>query len=140
MKKLLFLAAVMSCLSSFSQSYDIAGEYERKSKAGQILLQLNLNGAFQFHSYTTGLQSNFPHEPSTSGRGTWIVENDIIYFATDLEIDKNHNFTLNFNQTKAKFTPESVKGSADEKAPAKLEFLESGIFWVNGIELKNRNK
>ncbi len=129
----------MSCLSSCSQSYDMAGEYEKKSRTSIVLLKLYPSGAFQFDSYTKGLKAGTPAEPSISGRGTWSAENDVIYFATNPDTDMDHNSTLNFNNTKAKFKNDSSKDISNEKAMPKLEFFESGIFWINGIELKKRN-
>ncbi len=139
MKYFLFMALLMSCLLSCSQSHDIAGEYETKSNSGIYLLKLYPSGAFHFDSYNNGFKVGFPAEPSISGRGTWRAENDVIYFGTNPDSDIDQNSTLNFNDTKAKFKIESSKDLSNEKAIAKLEFFESGIFWINGIELKKRN-
>lgn len=144
----------MSCLCSCSQSHDIAGEYEKNSKTGsiQFLLKLHENGTFHFDSYSVrqiegnGLRNkgNMPGEPSISagmsGRGTWKAENDVIYFRTDGDTDIDHIYTLNFENTKANFKHEFSKDSSSTKAISKLEFFESGIFWINGMELKKRNQ
>lgn len=130
---------MMSCLCSCSQSHEIAGEYETKSRLGITILKLDPNGAFQFDSYNKGLIAGMPAEPSIRGKGTWSAENDVIYFATNPDTDIDHNSTLNFNDTKAKFKNESSKDLSNEKVIAKLEFFESGIFWINGIEFKKRN-
>ncbi len=74
-----------------------------------------------------------------SGRGTWRVENNIIYFSTDPDSDIDYENTLNFNETKAKYKTGTSDDMSDEKAQAKLEFIESGIFWIDGIELKRKN-
>lgn len=139
MKNIVVIVLMMSCLYSCSQSHDIAGEYETKSGSGIYLLKLYPGGTFQFDSYTTGLKQGLPAEPSISGRGNWRAENNIIYFSTNPEMDIDQNYTLNFNDTMAKFQNESSKKSPNEKTIVKLEFLESGIFWINGIELKKRN-
>jgi len=147
MKNILFIALMMSCLCSCSQSQNIAGEYEKISISGsvQCLLKLHPNGTFHFDSYSVkqiegnlSIKGNLPAEPSISGRGTWSAENDVIYFATNPDMDIDHNSTLNFNDTKAKFKNESSRNSSDEKAIAKLEFFESGIFWIEGLELIKR--
>ena len=104
-----------------------------------VLLKLHPNGVFQFDSYNKGLRAGTPAEPSISGRGTWSAINDVIYFATNPDTDIDHNSTLNFNDTKAKLTFESSRDSSNEEAIATLEFFETGIFWINGIELKKRN-
>lgn len=131
---------MMSSLCSCSQTHDIAGEYEKKSESSIVLLKLHPSGAFQFDSYINKrLEAGSPAEPSISGRGTWRVENDMIYFGTNRDTDIDHNSTLNFNETKAKLNNESSKDSSNEKAITKLEFFESGIFWINGMELKKRN-
>lgn len=139
----------MSCLCSCSQSHDIAGEYEKISKSGsvQYLLKLHPNGTFHFDSYSVRqiegnilrIEGSLTMEPSLRGRGTWRAENDVIYFRTDRDTDIDYNYTLNFDDTKAKFKNEPSKNSSNEKAIAKLEFFESGIFWINGIDLEKRN-
>lgn len=125
------------CLVSCSQSHDIAGEYEIIGPV-QYLLELNPDGTFYFDSYNK-VNSGLPAEPSISGRGTWRAENDIIYFGTNPDTDIDHNYTLNFNDKKAKFKNESSEDLSNKKTIAKLQFMESGIFWINGIELKKRN-
>jgi hypothetical protein len=129
---------MMSCLNSCSQSPDLAGEYETQSESSIFLLKLYPSGVFHFDSYNNGFQG-FPAEPSISGRGTWSAENDVIYFATNPDTDIDYDNTLNFNDTKAKFTSGFSKNSTDKKTIAKLEFFESGIFWIIGVELKKRN-
>ncbi len=119
MKNLLRIALLMSCLTSCSQSHDIAGEYERKSGTSIYLLKLHPSGVFHFDSYTNGLNGNLPSnnklsgnqpaEPSISGRGTWRADNDVIYFSTNRDTDVDYEYTLNFTDTKAKFISESPK-------------------------------
>lgn len=149
MKNFLFIALMMSCLSSCSQSHDIAGEYEKLSKTGsvQFLLKLHPNGTFHFDSYSIKqiegnlrINGNLTAETSMSGRGKWRADNDVIYFGTDRDSDIDYNYTLNFDDTKAKYKNESSKNSSDEQPIAKLEFFESGIFWIDGLELKKRNQ
>lgn len=139
----------MSCLCSCSHSHDIAGEYEKISKSGlvQYLLELHPNGTFHFDSYAVRqiegnnlrIEGSLTMEPGLRGRGTWSAEKDVIYFETNPDKDIDYSNTLNFNDTKAKFKNEPSKNLSDEKAIAKLEFIESGIFWINGIELEKRN-
>lgn len=149
MKYFLIIAWMLPCLSSCSHAHDIAGEYEKLSKNGEVqhVFKLHPNGTFHFDSYAVRqiegnlrIDGNIPAEPSTGGRGTWSVENDVIYFGTDRDTDIDHNYTLNFNGTKARFKTESSKSSSDEKAIAKLEIFESGIFWIDGLEFKRRDQ
>ncbi len=137
MKNILFVALMMSCLYSRSQSHDIAGGYETKSASSIFLLKLHPDGTFLFDSYNKGFQG-LPAEPSMSGRGTWSIAHGIISFETDPEKDINHNYTLNFNDTQAKYTDGISEEPANADTAAKLEFIASGIFWINGIELKKR--
>ena len=85
------------------------------------------------------LKGNLTAEPSISGRGKWRTENDIIYFETFPDTDIDHNYPLNFNDTKARFKNEPSNDIYNEKAITKLEFLESGIFWISGTELEKRH-
>jgi len=147
-KNFLWIALMMSCLYSCSQSHDIAGEYEKISKNGSVqhLLKLHPNGTFRFDSYSIkqiegnlSLKGNLTAEPSISGRGKWRTENDIIYFETFPDTDIDHNYPLNFNDTKARFKNEPSNDIYNEKAITKLEFLESGIFWISGTEFEKRH-
>ncbi|QLG46615.1 hypothetical protein [Costertonia aggregata] len=149
MKYILLIVLMMSCLWSCSQSHDITGEYEKVLKSGSVqsLLKLNQNGTFRFDSYSVRqidgtnlpVNENLPTESSISGKGRYRVKNDVIYFTTDGDTDIDHNYPLNFNDTKAKFKNGYSKNSSNERAIAKLKFFESGIFWIDGLELKKRN-
>lgn len=82
MKSFLFMALMMYCLCSCSQSNEVAGEYEKNSGSVRYLLKLYPTGGFQFDSYNE-LKLGLPAEPSISGRGIWRAENDVIYFETN---------------------------------------------------------
>lgn len=147
MKSYLLIALMMSCMYSCSQSHDIAGEYEKTSKNGSVqhLLKLHPNGTFHFDSYAIkqiegnlSLKGNLTAEPGISGRGKWRRENDIIHFETYPDTDIDHNYPLNFNDTKARIRFEPSRDAYNEKAITKLEFLESGIFWISGTEFEKR--
>lgn len=115
------------CLHSYAQSHEITGEYATTQGSVHYLLKLHPNGTFHFDSYNKGFHG-LPAEPSIGGRGTWSVENGVIYFGTDPEQDIDHNYTLNFNNTKAKYTVRFSEDAANENAADKLEFLQTGIF------------
>jgi hypothetical protein len=89
------------------------------------------------------IKGNPPSDPGISagisGRGNWSAENDVIYFGTDRETDIDYNYTLNLDETRAKFKIEPCGKSSGENPIAELEFIESGIFWMNGIEMEKRN-
>ena len=150
MKNLLFLALVLSWLSSCSQSQNIAGEYEKLSENGSIefLLKLNPDGTFHFDSYSVrqidgnalslNVKKNLPAGPGLSGKGSWSVEKAVIYFRTNPTTDKNYKNTLDFNETKAKYVINSSEDISNEIQIEKLEFFDAGIFWIEGLELIKR--
>ena len=146
MKYVLFTTLCLSSLCTWSQSRDIAGVYENISKSGspQYVLTLHPDGSFQFDSYAVRqvdgrvMQINRDIPPATiagsglSGRGYWSVNKNIIHFSIDRKRDISHHFTLNFGDTMAKY-------SSHKKSDAKLEFIRSGIFWIEEIEFVKRN-
>lgn len=73
MKNTLLALCLLTTLTSCSQAYEYAGDYEAKYGLIQYRLTLNPDGTFFFHSYN---RYNFglPPEPSISGRGTWVAE------------------------------------------------------------------
>ncbi len=135
---------MISCLYSCAQSHDIAGDYEKISKDGSVeyLLELRANGTFLFDSYTIRqvegksiqIKGGMTTEPSIRGRGRWRAENDMVHFETDRNTDIDHNYPLNLHGTRAKY-----RGASDEKAIAEVEFVESEVFWITGIELVRKN-
>ena len=151
MKKLLFTVLMLSWLNSCSQAEDMVGEYEKVSEHGSIefLLTLNPDGTFQFDSYTVrqidgdamSLNSKkaSPTGPGLSGRGTWSVKRDVIHFRTNPATDKNYKYPLDLDGARAKFRLNSSNESSKEKELAKIDFVDSKIFWVEGLALKKRN-
>ena len=147
MKKLLFIALSLLWLNSCAQAPDIAGEYEKVSEHGSIEFQLKLepDGVFQFDSYTVrqieGDAMNLnskkapPAGPGLSGRGTWSIKGNVIHFRTNPATNKNYKYTLDLDGARAKY----LMYTSEEKELAKINFVDSKIFWIEGMELQKRN-
>ena len=105
-------------------------------------MELRANGTFSFDSYTIRqtegkniqIKGGRITEPSMSGRGRWRAENDMVHFETYRDTDIDHNYPLNLHGTRAKY-----RDTSDEKAITALEFQDSSVFWINGIELVRRS-
>lgn len=134
MKNSFLVLFLMYNLTSCSQAYDIAGVYTAKYGLIQYQLILHTDGRFLFHSYNK-YNAGIPPEPSISGKGTWEANKDNIQFATDPQRDLDHNYTLIFNNSRARFERMSPGKEGDKIEVSKLTFFESVIFWVKGIEL-----
>lgn len=124
--KILYLLLFYSISFFISgQNNEYIGHYETKvkTKVGEIFeykLILNSDNTFTYHFFR-----NIGHPQSIDenwyGKGTWKVENNIVYFFTDrlTEIDKKYN--LDFNNTTGRF---------DTKNKTLFRFYKSDIFWI----------
>lgn len=151
MKNSIFLVLLLNWLSSCSQSQNVAGEYEKVSESGSVefLLKLNPDGTFQFDSYSVrqidgavlniNSKKTLPTGIGLSGKGTWSEERNVIHFKTNPTIDISYKNTLDFNATRAMFVLESSIKLLKEKELAEIDFFDSEIFWIEGLELIKRN-
>ena len=97
-------------------------------------LTLNLDGTFVFHSYSNNKQG-IPNEVNKYGKGKWIVKDKIITFLSNKEKDFDEKYTLDFNNSKARFENKHPRDKTDRIVKTKMVFLESEIFWMKRIEM-----
>lgn len=134
---LLFVIASFS-FSVTAQNEDYTGTYlfSRESENGDALkyeLQLNADQTFTFHNFRNIICS-ICKEENSYGKGTWKVENKIIYFATHLnDLDETH--TLDFTGTTARIVKKSPRDVSDKVVPTALQFYKSTIFWIANLKL-----
>lgn len=144
MKTVMLLFVVLS--STFVSNaqttvQDVAGIYERKLlKTGPYIinytLDLNADGTFQFHSYSK-IELGGPDKSRTSERnqyakGTWAMDKKVVTFSTS-STDFDAHFTLDFNNSKARFISKSPRDKSDRVIETALRFYESGVDWIQSV-------
>ena len=139
MKPIITLLALVVHLMVFSQSNQITGNYKRtlgQENKHKIIYKLSLNqdGTFTFHSYTKN-ENGIPPEVNKYGKGTWKVEKNIVSFFTDEEEDINEKYSLNFNNSKARFISKSPRDKSDRIVETGLQFYKSNIFWIEHLKI-----
>ena len=144
MKKFIMLLIFLVPLSSFTQPITYTGVYEMRYeiKRGGLMertLSLNQDGTFLFQLYKK-LDPSQPEE-NKFAQGLWKVEKEhVIYFYTDQKTDLDSTFTLNFNNTKAKYYSKSKRDKSGTIKKKFLKFYDSEIFWVKSMKLLKKEE
>jgi len=120
MKKSLLITVILALnFSVFAQNTveDISGVYELTYDLTNALiidrLILNADGSFDFHEYENIKKRLIP-EGNNYGKGTWSIDKNLIYFTTT-QSDFAEKYTLNFNNTKARFITKSPRDTSDRE-------------------------
>lgn len=112
MKQLLLLLFASINLGLKAQNNEYVGTYEyyfnnAKEDVIQYELQLNVDQTFTFHFYRN-IVCSICKEENSYGKGTWKVENKIVYFTTNTT-DLDEKNTLNFTGTTARLIQKSPR-------------------------------
>lgn len=139
MKLLITTLLLIFNLTLFAQSSNFAGDYNRTlTEEGkheiEYKLTLNQDGTFLFHSYSK-IQGGNPPEVNKYGKGKWSSKDNVITFSSNKNEDFNDKYTLDFNNSKARFVTKNPKNKTDQVIKTKLTFLESGIFWMQKLDI-----
>jgi len=144
-KKLpVIVVLLLFCFPVLSQTESPVGAYylqmgQEDSRIIEYDLTLHPDGAFSFHSHTRSSEKiGIPEEVHQYGRGTWIFQDKKVLFFSDREKDLNEEFTLDFGNSRAHFLSKSPRSLSDRPFQTRLKFFESGIFWIEGIEMLKR--
>lgn len=127
-------------LTLFAQSDQFAGEYQRTLEDIQnkhvIEYKLNLNqdGTFLFHSYSN-TNGGVPPEVNKYGKGKWTAKDNLITFSSNKKEDFDTKYTLDFNKSTARFITKNPRDKTDQIIKTRLTFLESGIFWMERLDV-----
>lgn len=140
MKQFFFLAILLVQMPIFSQSEAIIGTYQftfdgSNGTFGERLV-LHANGSFDFHSFKK-LDGMDPPESVSYGKGTWDLKNNVVYFST-LETDFDKKFTLDLNNTQARFSSKSPRDTTNRNTLTTLTIFKSEIAWLIGRKLKKQ--
>ncbi|QOG01927.1 hypothetical protein [Flavobacterium sp. MDT1-60] len=127
-------------LTLFAQSNQFAGDYQRTLSDTQTKsviehkLTLNQDGTFVFHSYSN-IKGGVPPEVNKYGKGKWTSKDNLITFSSNKQEDFDEKYTLDFNKSIARFVTKNPRDKSDKIVKTKLAFLESGIFWMERIDV-----
>jgi hypothetical protein len=97
-------------------------------------LTLNQDGTFLFHSYVK-MQGGIPPEVNKYGKGKWSAKDNMITFSSDKNEDFDVKYTLDFNNSTARFVTKNPRDKSDKVVKTKLQFLESEIAWMKRIDI-----
>ncbi|MCI9846923.1 copper resistance protein NlpE [Flavobacterium pectinovorum] len=140
MKLIITTLLLIFNLTLIAQSNQFAGDYSRSLSNTdgkhriEYKLTLNQDGTFLFHSYSK-MQGGVPPEVNKYGKGKWSAKNNLVHFLSNKNEDFDTKYTLDFNNSTARFITKNPRDKNDKIAPTKLQFLESGIFWIQKIDV-----
>ena len=84
-------------------------------------LKLSPNGRFEYHNFR---QLKGQEEEHWWARGNWKLEDKVVIFTTT-ENDMNNQFTIDINNTKARFFKKSARSKSPKNQPTYIQFFES---------------
>lgn len=138
MKQILFFVVILFQTALFSQSETVSGNYKYTFEGSNgtfgETLTLHADGSFEFHSYKKfdGMQ---PPESHTYGKGSWELKKNIVHFSAT-EIDLDSKYTLNLNNTEARFSTKSSRDKSNREIPTTLRIFKSDVEWLVGRNLE----
>lgn len=127
-------------LTLFAQSNQFASDYQRTLEDTQTKsvieykLTLNQDGTFVFHSYSN-IKGGVPPEANKYGKGKWTSKDNLITFSANKQEDFDEKYTLDFNKSIARFVTKNPRDKSDKIVKTRLTFLESGIFWMERLDV-----
>jgi hypothetical protein len=137
MKLLITSFLLIFSLTLSAQSNPFSGNYTRSLSTEKHIIEykltLNPDGTFVFHSYSK-IQNGNPAEENKYGKGKWSAKDNLITFSANKKEDLDSKYTLDFNNSTARFVAKNPRDKSDKIVKTKLQFLESGIFWIKSID------
>ncbi|WP_316635591.1 copper resistance protein NlpE N-terminal domain-containing protein [uncultured Flavobacterium sp.] len=139
MKLILAVLLFILNLTLSAQSNNFAGDYTRSlGEEGKHIIEykltLNQDGTFVFHSYSK-IQGGIPPEVNKYGKGKWSAKNNMITFSSDKKEDFNEKYTLDFNNSIARFVTKNPRDKTDQIVKTRLVFVESEIFSLQRLDI-----
>ncbi|CAD0006398.1 hypothetical protein [Flavobacterium salmonis] len=126
--------------NSFAQSNQFVGNYERSlvdtdgKHVFEYKLTLNQDGTFVFHYYSN-IKQGIPPEVNKYGKGKWSAKDNLVTFFSNKQEDFDAKYTLDFNNSTARFVTKNPRDKSDKIVQTKLTFLESEISWMRRIDI-----
>jgi hypothetical protein len=127
-------------LTLFAQSNQFVGDYNQtlsdKVANSSIEYKLTLyeDGTFVFHSHSN-IKNGVPPEVNKYGKGRWTAKDNVITFSSNKQKDFDEKYTLDFNNSTARFVTKNPRDKSDQIVKTRLTFLHSGIFWLERLDV-----
>ncbi|HEX8015551.1 MAG TPA: hypothetical protein VF465_09990 [Flavobacterium sp.] len=140
MKLLITTLLLIFNLTLFAQSNQFVGNYERSlgdtegKHVFEYKLTLNQDGTFVFHYYSN-IKQGIPPEVNKYGKGKWSAKDNLITFSSNKKEDFDEKYTLDFNNSIARFVTKNPRDKSDKIVKTKLTILESGISWLQRLDV-----
>ncbi len=135
MKKSVLIVLIIALnfsINAQTNAEDVSGVYKVTYDATNALiideLTLNVDGTFIFHQYDKH-ENGIPPERNHYAKGIWKLDKNLITF-TASESDFDEKYTLDFNNTKARFITKSPRDISGRDIKTSIQFYESKIFWI----------
>ena len=133
-KAVLIILLLVFTIKGFAQS----GIYTRGTTTpkadGTIIkwtVSLNQNGTFLYH-FLRDIVGEMNPEENFYGKGTWKAVGKIVSFYAK-PLDFNDEFTVNLNNSKARYITKSPRDKSDKIVKTALRFYESETFHITGL-------
>lgn len=139
MKKVLVVFGFFICSHLFAQSgvYIIDHTQDRVDNTKtKWTLTLNEDGTFLYHFLRDlSAVSKANTEENFYGKGTWKAEKNLVFFHSDENKDLDEKHTIDFTNSKARYTTKSPRDTSNKVVKTSLRFYESDLFYIKGLEL-----
>lgn len=135
MKYLILISFFFLNLSVFGQS-GVYGKEPKLTDGNKIkwTLSINQDGTFLYHFFRD-LAGELNPEENFYGKGTWEFDKNNIVLTTNKETDLDEIYTMDFTNSKARYTTKSPRDTSNRMVKTSLRFYESDIFHIKGLEL-----
>ena len=97
-------------------------------------ISLQPNGTFLYHFFRNHLGS-VNQEENYYAKGTWKIEGKVILFFSKIGDDINKKFTVNLNNSKARYITKSPRDKTNRIVKTAIRFFDSETFHSPGLEL-----
>ena len=132
MKLFLYSVLFFTYFNTIAQTKSIPGTYKFEYMGSNAMIEdtmiLKPDGTFSFHEYDKH-DGGVPPERNKYGKGRWKLEDNIVTFIVS-KSDIDDKYTLDFNNSKARFVTKSPRDKSDRLKPTSLKFFKSNILWM----------
>ena len=123
-----------------AQTTDCVGTYSRHiltvdKDIFDYQITLKIDGTFTF-SYYSKLKNRIPVEEQKVGKGTWVLEKNVITFTNATSHSDTSQNLLDFSETKARWIAPSPRNTSATVKPQQLMFLSSKVNWLPRLLLE----
>jgi hypothetical protein len=117
----------------YSKGFETTSESSKFNTSTKFTRSLTLspNGRFEYHNFR---QLKGQEEEHWWARGNWRLEGKVVFFTTTKD-DINDQFTIDFNNTKARFFKKSPRSKSPKIQPTYIRFFESDYSLTKNLKL-----